>query len=413
MFNDLHTEKGRKFCMERSKKQSLELMTQLEYLPSLQHEDYEINTYKRIGIKQLPAISTAFAALSESARTVTSTMNGAGLYRAILPPGATHMASTKTGLIGSAFDASNHLVGQTRFVEAVNLTQVATMPIDPATLCMAAALASIEQKLDSIQDVTENILEFIEIQQESKLHAGLNELERIVRDYKHNWNNDLYCSGHYSEILQLQRSAEESSKIYQKKIVSLLSKKNILHLDKEIEQKVGKLKNDLSNYQFALYVYSFSSFVRVMLEGNFQKEYLTNIVNDIEKMSINYRKIYSEAFTQLQEYSSSSVERAVLKGVAKVSKKSGELVSKIPLISNTNIDESLIEVGNKIKKFDDNRAYKSLEKLVELSSSGVQMFADNIKEIKQIYNEPISLMIDKDNIYYRNEAEIGPVQLMN
>ena len=52
-------------------------------------------------------------------------------------------------------------------------TSTATVPIDPATMLMAIALFSIEQKLDSIAEMQKQILTFLEVEKESEIEADV------------------------------------------------------------------------------------------------------------------------------------------------------------------------------------------------------------------------------------------------
>lgn len=142
--------------MEESK--TLNLMSRLEQMPLIERQDIELNEYKKIDLGYLPHLSAGLVGLTKAARTYTSTIDGEGLFRAVLPAGATHLGKSKDGLgfRSLAFDQRNSLVGHADFIEAGPLTQTATMPIDPMMVCIAIALMSIEQKLSEIKGHFQN-----------------------------------------------------------------------------------------------------------------------------------------------------------------------------------------------------------------------------------------------------------------
>jgi hypothetical protein len=51
---------------------------------------------------------------------------------------------------------------------------------------------SIDRKLDSIQETQQEILEFLEQKEKSRLKGNLNVLADVLNNYKYNWNNEKY-----------------------------------------------------------------------------------------------------------------------------------------------------------------------------------------------------------------------------
>ena len=61
------------------------------------------------------------------------------------------------------------------------------MPYNPTMLFMAAALMSIDKKLDIIQETQQEILSFLENKEKANLKASLDTLSDILNNYKYNW----------------------------------------------------------------------------------------------------------------------------------------------------------------------------------------------------------------------------------
>lgn len=87
------------------------------------------------------------------------------------------------------------------------------------------------------------------------------------------------------------------------------------------------------------------------------------------------------------------------KGLANASKGTGELISKIPFISKGQVDEFFINSGNKIKKLNEKRNDKNIQKIVENSIKGVNPFIEYLNKVSIIYNEPIEILMDNNNLY--------------
>lgn len=98
-------------------------------------------------------------------------------------------------------------------------------------------------------------------------------------------------------------------------------------------------------------------------------------------------------------YSLTSVQSVLLKGLSKTSTVVGKFVEKIPLVSNTQADETLIAVGNTINDYKNQKAKKTMLNLIEEQSNYVRPFVENINTINELYNKPIQLLVDYDNLY--------------
>ena len=97
--------------------------------------------------------------------------------------------------------------------------------------------------------------------------------------------------------------------------------------------------------------------------------------------------------------SKKSIQSILTKGVAEVSKGTGKVVSKIPLVSKGSVDEFLIESSEKIRKFNDKRNKNSVQRLTANSIKGSNPFIESLNQISKIYNEPIEVLIDNKNLY--------------
>lgn len=154
------------------------------------------NVSYSVPIAQLSTLGAGVSSLFPAFRTATQTTAAdvTGLYRLANAGVGDNLKVAKDGNFWGAFKRAD---GSSKFVKlqsAGPLTQTSTvtLPIDPATMMMAAALFSIEQKLGDIEEMQRQILSFLEIEKESEIEADVETLVDMIRKYKYNWNNEHY-----------------------------------------------------------------------------------------------------------------------------------------------------------------------------------------------------------------------------
>ena len=382
----------------------INMMLAMEYIPSIHDEKINIEQYTKIPLSKLSILGVGFSNLSEATRTITQSINTDGLYRCVLPKGATKLAQAKdgTGALGSAFDPNNKLIGQARWIKQDNVRQVTTMPYNPTMLFMAAALMSIDKKLDIIQETQQEILSFLENKEKANLKASLDTLSDILNNYKYNWENEKYRTNKHILVQSIKHEASKSIEFHQNQISEKLKKQSLLHINKSVNNKMEKIYPEFKDYQLALYIFSFASFIEIILLGNFNVEYLNNTSNKIESLSLKYRELYTECYNIIEGYASTSMESHLLNGLAKISKTSGQLISKVPVVNKSPIDEVLMETGERLEKFESNKTNKTLKNFIDARSSQVQLFVDNINTVNKLYNEPLEFLIYKEYIYIKD-----------
>ena len=270
---------------------------------------------------------------------------------------------------------------------------------DPTMMFMAMSLMTIEKKLDDIKNLQIEMLEFVKAKEKANLRGNMNALIDILNNYKFNCDNEKYKTNKHILVQDSRRNAEQSILLYRDLIQSMLAKKEIIHSDQEINSKIKKADENFKEYQISLYLYSFSSFLEVMLLENFGKDYIESVKSKIEEYLLKYKELYTECYNEIESYTKKSIQSILTKGVAEVSKGTGKVVSKIPLVSKGSVDEFLIESSEKIRKFNDKRNRNSVQRLTANSIKGSNPFIESLNQISKIYNEPIEVLIDNKNLY--------------
>ena len=373
------------------KNELLKAMSATELAPLEVKNEISVQTYSKIPLSRLTALGTGFEPVVSAIQQVTNHGQAtSGFYKVTIPKG-THLAQfkEKSGFLGTAV-GEHGIVGQ---------AQLDPLLCDPTTLLAAAALANIDKKLDAIQEVQQEMLDFLAQKEKSALKADLNFLMDIQNNYKYNWNSEKYKAANHAKVLDIRQEAARQIDFYQEQIKKQLGKKILLHSDHDVQKMLEKVQGEFKEYQLALYTYGFAYFLEVVLQENYEKAYLSAIAKRIDEMAFQYREFYSLAYSQIENMSKSSLQAHLFGGLSAINKGAGTAIAKIPGINKSQIDETLIEAGERIGTYKNRRVQTTMQQLLERQSSCVRPFIDNINAVNRLYNEPVTLIFNHDTLY--------------
>ena len=373
------------------KNELLKAMSATELAPLEVKNEISVQTYSKIPLSRLTALGTGFEPVVSAIQQVTSHGQAtSGFYKVTIPKG-THLAQfkEKSGFLGTAV-GEHGIVGQ---------AQLNPLLCDPTTLLAAATLANIDKKLDAIQEVQQEMLDFLAQKEKSALKADLNFLMDIQNNYKYNWNSEKYKAANHAKVLDIRQEAARQIDFYQEQIKKQLGKKALLHSDHDVQKMLEKVQGEFKEYQLALYIYGFAYFLEVVLQENYEKAYLSAIAKRIDEMAFQYREFYSLAYSQIENLSKSSLQAHLFGGLSAINKGAGTAIAKIPGINKSQIYETLIEAGERIGAYKNRRVQTTMQQLLERQSSCVRPFIDNINAVNRLYNEPVTLIFNHDTLY--------------
>lgn len=373
------------------KNELIKAMTASELtLPAVQ-EELSVQTYSKIPLSRITALGTGLESVVVALQQIVSGGQAVSGYYKVTIPAGTHLASFKdgTGFLGTALGDTG-IAGQAR---------LNPLMCDPTMLLVAATLANFDKKLDTIQETQLEMLDFIVQKEKSTLKGDLDFLMDIYNNYKHNWNSDRYKTANHIKALDVRQNAGRMIDFYREQIKKHISKKAFLHNDQDVKKQLTKIEDEFKEYQLALYLYGFGYFLEVLLQENFDVAYLESVSRKVEDMAFQYREMYSIAYEHIEGYTKSSVQSKLVGGLSVMSKIAGETIAKIPVISKSQIDEALIEAGEKLGTYKEKRIITTMNKLVERQSSCIRPFIDNIDMINRMYNQPMTLIFNNENMY--------------
>lgn len=279
------------------------------------------------------------------------------------------------------------------------VTANSVMPINPMMMAMAVMMVQVNQKLDAIQKTQQDILSFLQEDKKAKLQGDLNMLSDILDKYKYNWDNDQYRSNYHMKALDIKQSAEQNIIFYQKQIADKIKGLPPVFLDQAIRDTMNKIADNFHDYSMALYLFSFSSYLEVMLLGNFTEEYLNSVAQRVR----DYQTYYQDQFEKCRDYiakvSGDSVQMKVQDAVGQAGKFLGNLIGLSPLLNKGPVDEWLKDGGEQLLKGKEERIAKLVAEFETKQETGSELFVDSIRNVKTVCNETQAIMFDKEYLY--------------
>jgi hypothetical protein len=366
-------------------------MMDVEYCPPSELVKMNINMAEtqKFPIEKAAALGVAFQPLSQLVSYATGGAGQSGLY--FVDTAGKTMFQSNGQFIGNLRAANGGVGG--------GLARMKQIPLDPTMLGMAVAIMAVEKKLDTIQEVQKEILAFLEMKEEAKLKGNLNALADVLNNYKFNWDNDKFKDHKHILVQDIKREAEQSIILYSKQLTKALSKKALLHSGQKVKATLNKTMTRLNDYQLALYTFSFSSFLEIMLLENFDSKYLNSIASKIQEYSDDYTELYEKCAEKIEKDSKASFEGYALKGLSKLSSGAGKIVEKIPVISKSQLDENLLKAGGALQGVNTNRTQNVIQILADSQTDYISSFVESIHTVDNLYNQSMQLMFDSENIY--------------
>lgn len=360
----------------------------------------------RLPPSHIPELGIAFASLPEMFRTVTTAVNVPTLLQAtdkfgnLLDPSILQSFNDGSGLMGSFRDAAKGF-GQARFrvVEGDIATSVTQVPYDPTTLFVAAAIAQVNQKLDSIQESVDEMFEYMRQRDKANMRGNLKTLAGILNGYGLNYGNATYMANAHMKVIDIKQASEQDMEMFTSQAQAGLRKKGLVEVRDGVSRCLDKVLDYLKDCQIATYIHSFSLFLEPMLAENFESAKLADAAERIEADSLAYRELYTECYDALEASTVGAIDTAMLGGIASAGKVIGRAIAATPVGKRTSIDEALEGAGDGIGRFNDRQSEKLMAKLLQAKTPDVAPFRQSVMEIDALHNRPTQIAVDTENIY--------------
>lgn len=393
---------------------------------ALDPTDIEIDTRKaiRLPLDQVPALGAALASLPEAVRTVAGTQTvtqALSMPHALmaysetgelLDPSVLFTFNKSFGSLGSYKDAAGglkhaHLVQATATSGEVQtvIQTASTLPYDPMSLFVAAAIVQINAKLDAIQETQEEMFEYLRQKDEAQRRGDLKTLTDLLDGYRNNWGNDTWRTNAHMKVLDIRQSADASTIHLRAQIQAKLTKKGLVESRLTLGARLGDVCDLMKEYQLTTYLYAFASFLEPMFSENFSEGNLAEVSQRINDHALQYRKFYTGCYNAIEASAEGSVDSALLGGASLVGKKLGEAIAATPLGERTRIDGALIGAGENVERFNDEQTVGLMARLREAKTPDVGPFKESVDEVNRLYNRPMRMFVDSESVYLVSEDE--------
>lgn len=291
-------------ALENKENVILQMMNDTSLCPVLRESEVGISNYTPLPLSRLAAYGTAFQPLATAIQTAVGGAGGSGIYYVNTAGKTMFQMKGTNNFIGSLQTPTGTVGG--------GQAQMTPLACDPTMLFMAAALANIEKKLDAIQDMQQEMMDFLIQKEKADLKGSLNFLLDVYGNYKYNWNNAMYKNSNHIKVLDIRQESEKKIAFYREQIIAKVNKKSFIHSDQTVNKQLQAVQDQFKDYQLALYLLGFSAFLEVMLLENYNVDYLSGISAKLENYSLKYRELYSKCYDEIEGYSSTSVQSSAL-----------------------------------------------------------------------------------------------------
>jgi hypothetical protein len=274
-----------------------------------------------------------------------------------------------------------------------------SVPVDPMTLAIAIALAEVNQKLDTIIDLQREMLDYMRIKDKAVLRGNLECLQNIADTYRFNRDSDAYKTAQLQKAVDIKQESYQSVIAVRSLILKNLDQSNLVEIRTNAGKDADELLDLLKDYQLSLHLFSYASFIEVLLLENFEPDYLAKVSGDIRTKALQYRELYTGCYNELECRTEKSVESKLLGGVSKLGKELSSAVAKTPIGDKTQIDETLDEVGSRLESFNLKKKSELKNRLIAAKDPGVLAYAESVEAVAQVFNGNNAVLTDGEAFY--------------
>ena len=365
-------------------------------------EEVEINDCSildsaiKIPFGEIASFGMLIDSILKSSRSAN--MVAEGIYKVVLPQGAKALKTLKNGKIVGAFAKMNNGGSKPAELIPVDGIEIAASK-NPELFAVAVVLFEINRKFDLIQQTQQEMFEYLRQKDEAKRRGNLEILVDILENYHFNIDNDTYKINKHILVQDIRKDAEQDIIFLKEQIVSLFKDKELINLDAATEKRALKILSLLKDYQIAVYLFSFSSFLEALLLENYNKEYLNAVAKKIDDRSIEYRKIYTTAYNQLEGQGRGTLEQQLLGIFSGAGSYLGKAIEKTPVGDTTPIDEALIGMSKNLDRIKKSQIHVLMENMPNAKAVDVKPFVEGIVNVNKLFNKKAEILTDGEAIY--------------
>ena len=229
-------------------------------------------------------------------------------------------------------------------------------------------------------------------------------LSEIMDDYKLSCQNEQFCLSRLQAVLAIKKDAHKDILFYQEQIAAELKKQKGLHGAKASQNLIEAIAYQFAEYQLACHLYAFSSFLDVMLQGNFDPASIESVTGKMITMANRYEALYADCHAQMAKYQRSSIEAQIVGGIGVATKGLGNAIASVPVIREGPVDEVLISAGDSIGRFNRDTVRQKLQTFEVFEDNRMNPFIENLKSVNLLHNTENAMITDGTHLYLLQSA---------
>ena len=394
--NEVVEQKEDQVINEEDNKENYSLVEMNNYMLSdVRKESLSNNTYS-LSLSKLSEISPITVSTANNIKTIMeqNPKTSGNLYR-ITNLGKND--SLKAMRDGKTFWGSiKKSDGSSTMAKLKEVNPNNVMALDPTVMMMSVALAGIEQELEEIKELSKQIFSFLEHEKESEIESDLEILNRSISDFRFNLEDEKYLINNHKQVMDIKRTANKNMLFYKKEIKDDLSKDKLFTTNNSMNSIIEDIQKKFRYYRLSLYIYSFSTFMEILLLGNYKNDYLLSKKEELDELDNEYSEVFNNALEYVKKNANKSLEGNVLSGLGSAGKAIGNLAEKVKI---KNVDNWLNEKGDNLKQSGQNIKDEFATKFDDMRESNSRPFINQIEKVDCIYNNTKEIYFDKENIY--------------
>jgi hypothetical protein len=305
--------------------------------PVADTEKYD--SYKKISKDDFAKVNACFHDVPFFIKSITDAIYYTGTYKVVYDKGLgvlQRSAKDPTLFRGNVVvpGTNNNIIGQALLQELKpsefrTLSNIVTASFTVASIATNQYfLARIDNKLESVEEKVNEILNFLEIDKESQLWADGEFLKEVRDNAQYILDSETYCQATLINIQAIRRTALANIKLYYEQLQSIKPKeKDQNNKIKEITEKLKKYKGYLPKFWYSVYLYQVAYYLEVYLSNITDSAFLLKVISEMKKIITMYQEGYNVISGLVNKYIAEVKALKVNDLPAKVIKDIGEIAN--------------------------------------------------------------------------------------
>lgn len=388
------------------------LTKELANLSPVSERQIDLSRSVRMPLDAIPALGTAFSSLSETLRTVATTLSARGqdgealfwLADAegnVITPEILQGLKDSSGLPGSTGADGGFAQARLRAAEAATAARTAgpVIPFDPATLFLAAALMQINGNLDSMASMQKELLDYAKLRDHAKLVEACRVIDEVREEYPLNSDNQQFLTTKGVAIGQAKRDAADAVAREHDLLEVKLGRMKAIRKSSDARKKADEILGLMKDYQLATYVYEYAAVLDVVLAGNYSTDYLDGVIDEMERCARRYADMYDRSLDAIKRNASKALGSRILRGLGAAGGALGVLAAST-VIGDLEPFEGVMHEGagtlfSKARK----SARRGKTAMPVAKPEFTKPFIDSVRSVSRTYNEPMLVAVGSDSVY--------------